>query len=153
MCRKYSNPPVRKLKCIKSYDKQNKLFESMTTNHSIMKCPHSPFSVSSCVTNRLEIFSFLSNLPLSMKDQTLIPPPLFVFSNFKNFQLINLKFDGYFDKSFLQTLSLQLPPSGVVGSSSKGGKVGSLIKMECHTSAKIPKRGEEYQSQGSNSRD
>lgn len=42
---------------------------------------------------------------------------------------------------------------GVVGSSSKGGKVGSLIKMECHTSAKIPKRGEEYQSQGSNSRD
>lgn len=66
---------------------------------------------------------------------------------------MNLKFDGYFDKSFLQTLSLQLPPSGVVGSSSKGGKVGSLIKMECHTSAKIPKRGEEYQSQGSNSRD
>ena len=43
---------------------------------------------------------------------------------------------------------------GVVGSSSKGGgEVGSLIKMECHSFAKIPKRGEEYQSQGSNSRD
>lgn len=89
-----------------------------------------------------------------MKDQTLIPPPpLFVFSNFKNFQLMNLKFDGYFDKSFLQTLSLQLPPSGGGGEFFQGGEGGELIKMECHSFAKIPKRGEEYQSQGSNSRD
>lgn len=67
---------------------------------------------------------------------------------------MNLKFDGYFDKSFLQTLSLQLPPSGGGGEFFQGGgKVGSLIKMGCHSSAKIPKRGEEYQSQGSNNRD
>lgn len=61
---------------------------------------------------------------------------------------MNLKFDGYFDKSFLQTLSLQLPPSGGGGEFFQGGEGGEFDKT-----AKIPKRGEEYQSQGSNSRD
>lgn len=37
---------------------------------------------------------------------------------------MNLKFDGYFDKSFLQTLSLQLPPSGGGGEFFQGGGEG-----------------------------
>ena len=39
---------------------------------------------------------------------------------------MNLKFDGYFDKSFLQTLSLQLPPSGGGGEFFQGGEGGKF---------------------------
>lgn len=85
-----------------------------------------------------------------MKDQTLIPPPpqLFVFSNFKNFQLMNLKFDGYFDKSFLQTLSLQLPPSGGGGEFFQGGEGGEFDKNGMPHFCKNSKEGRRISKSG-----
>lgn len=55
---------------------------------------------------------------------------------------MNLKFDGYFDKSFLQILSLQLPPSGGGGEFFQGGGGGEFDKNGIATLLQKFQRGE-----------
>lgn len=61
---------------------------------------------------------------------------------------MNLKFDGYFDKSFLQTLSLQLPPSGGGGEFFQGGESGEFDKNGMPQFCKNSKEGRRISKSG-----
>lgn len=101
-----------------------------------------------CLVVWFSLFNLTSPLVWKTKLWFFPPPQLFVFSNFKNFQLMNLKFDGYFDKSFLQTLSLQLPPSGGGGEFFQGGEGGEFDKNGMPHFCKNSKEGRRISKSG-----
>lgn len=61
---------------------------------------------------------------------------------------MNLKFDGYFDKYFLQTLSLQLPPSGGGGEFFQGVEGGEFDKNGMPQFCKNSKEGRRISKSG-----